>query len=179
MTDLERFEAELVELVLETGVDEHVHQAGEHVAARLLEFIQLMKDCHEYDRDVELGLAPERLEPLSPATGATSARRRTVHIEQREIKHEIKHEPLLIGPHPFKRGDFTSDDAPLCARCGFTQNHVRAGEYLHTQTGTITGRIPCACGWGDGTEHDRREHEPAGTPPGDSPTPETLTPLED
>jgi len=102
MVDLERFETDLTALIYAYDLDDHVGIVGaDLVARRLMEFIEIMKVCHEQDRDVELSLAPDRqpllpphLEALLPDTGATSARRRTVHIEQHDVPEPPKIEAL-------------------------------------------------------------------------------------
>lgn len=87
--------------------------------------------------------------------------------------HLARLEGALAEPEP--AGEPATADVQPDPLTALEKNHELYGikeRFTFRDSGTVIGRIPCACGWGDGTEHDRREHEPL-------PAAETLTPLED
>lgn len=56
MPDLERFTSDLITLVHEYEIDEWVGLPYGEVATKLVEFLGIVKVCHEEERDVELSL---------------------------------------------------------------------------------------------------------------------------
>jgi hypothetical protein len=164
--DLDRLQHELTAFVSLYAIDAYTGLPARDVARKLVEYVKLIKVCHEEGdgQRFELVLEPDRrtllpshleplesLEPLLPDTGATAARPRTVHIGQRVIVDT----GTVTG-----RVTSKAQPGPTMSRFASVQpTPADLEEYPNL----------CACGW-SAELHDRREHEPAGRLPDDAPT---------
>ena len=155
MVDMEGFRADLREITNRHGVDAHLSLSDDQVADLLADHVRMLHRVRDTQHENE-----ERFHNLlSSVTGATSARPRTIHMEQREVPEPAKiealpatedwcacgwsdephdrfeHAPLqhVTGPGPVPSDVDDDDDAPTPPHAACDKFESQAGAFAVVQ----------------------------------------------